>query len=97
LTVDSVSRKVTVLIVGDAKTQGAAMAARPPDPDSIDEPALYAGTPRWVKAFAIIAVLVVVLIAFILASGLGGPHGPQRHGAGSPGPVGLATQGILGR
>jgi hypothetical protein len=42
-----------------------------------DEP----GTPRWVKVFGIIAIFVVLLIGFILFSGLGGPHGPQRHGA----------------
>ena len=72
------------------------MADRRPKPDPIDDFAPYAGTPRWVKAFAVIAVLVVVLIAFIVITGLGGPHGPQRHGAGSTW-VGLITQGILGR
>jgi hypothetical protein len=34
-----------------------------------------------VKAFGIIAIVLILLVAFILITGLGGPHGPQRHGA----------------
>ncbi len=36
-------------------------------------------TPRWVKVFGIIAVILILLVGFILATGLGGPHGPARH------------------
>lgn len=57
------------------------MADRPPDADSAERGEGYAGTPTWVKAFGIIAVLVVLLVGFIVFSGFGGPHGPQRHGA----------------
>jgi nitrate reductase NapE component len=41
-------------------------------------------TPRWVKVFAIIAVVVVLLVAVALVTGLGGPgqHGPGRHSLG---------------
>jgi hypothetical protein len=37
-------------------------------------------TPGWVKVFGIVGVVLLVLIAFILVTGLGGPHGPSRHG-----------------
>lgn len=51
------------------------MANRPP----------YPGTPRWVKVFGIIAILLIVLVAISLATG----HGPRRHtpSAGSGGKV----------
>ena len=53
-----------------------------PDPDSHDAGGGQAPrTPGWVKAFGIIAIVLILLVAFILITGLGGPHGPQRHGA----------------
>ena len=36
-----------------------------------------AGTPRWVKVFALIAVVVAVL--FVVGMLVGGDHGPGRH------------------
>lgn len=38
-------------------------------------------TPRWVKVFGIIFLVVLLLIVVALATGLGGPgdHGPGRH------------------
>ena len=36
------------------------------------------GTPRWMKVFAIIALIVVVLVAIVMVAG-GGTHGPSRH------------------
>ncbi len=72
------------------------MADRAPGPDSTEAPDRYPGTPGWVKALAVIGVLVVVLIGFILITGLGGPHGPQRHGAGLEGPVALAVAVVGG-
>ncbi len=57
------------------------MSDRPTDQD----PGPYHGTPGWVKAFGIIAIVVVLLIGFILITGLGGPHGPQRHGSAGGG------------
>lgn len=62
------------------------MADRPPtsDPDLADASDRYPGTPGWVKVLGLIAVIVVLLIGFILVTGLGGPHGPQRHGATAP-------------
>jgi hypothetical protein len=35
------------------------------------------GTPRWVKIFGVIALVVVVLIVVLLI--IGGPHNPGRH------------------
>ena len=57
------------------------MTDRPPAPDPATAPDRYPGTPRWVKALGVIAVLVVLFVAFALVTGLGGPHGPQRHAA----------------
>jgi hypothetical protein len=37
-------------------------------------------TPRWVKVLGIVGLVLLLLIAFILVTGLGGPHGPSRHG-----------------
>jgi hypothetical protein len=36
-------------------------------------------TPHWVKLFGIIGLVVLLLIAVVLATGLGGEHGPGRH------------------
>lgn len=35
------------------------------------------GTPRWVKVFGILAIIVIV--AFIVVLLVGGGHGPARH------------------
>ena len=72
------------------------MADRPPAPEPAEAPDRYPGTPSWVKALGIIAVLVVLLIAFILVTGLGGHHGPQRHGAGVERYVALAVAAVGG-
>jgi hypothetical protein len=40
-----------------------------------------AGTPRWVKVFAIVALLAVVLIVVLVLTGRGGEHSPRRHTA----------------
>jgi hypothetical protein len=36
-------------------------------------------TPRWVKIFGIIALILILLIVVVLVTGLGGEHGPSRH------------------
>jgi hypothetical protein len=36
-------------------------------------------TPRWVRIFGIIALVLVLVIAIIIITGIGGPHGPSRH------------------
>ena len=45
------------------------MADRPP----------YPGTPRWVKVFGIIALVLALLVGIIVLTGVGGEHGPGRH------------------
>ncbi|MBA2536936.1 MAG: hypothetical protein H0V20_05810 [Actinobacteria bacterium] len=40
-------------------------------------------TPRWVKVFGGIALVLVLLFVILLLSGRGGGHGPSRHA--SPG------------
>lgn len=39
------------------------------------------GTPRWVKVFVGVAVVLVVLVVVLLATG---GHGPGRHTGGQP-------------
>lgn len=39
----------------------------------------YPGTPRWVKISLIIVGLLLLLAVALMASGVGGPHGPGRH------------------
>ncbi|MCL4294434.1 MAG: hypothetical protein KJ077_01830 [Anaerolineae bacterium] len=53
-------------------------------------------TPRWVKVFGIIIIVVVLLVGIILITGVGGPHGPGRHiPSGDPGgPTPPIEQGV---
>ena len=44
-----------------------------------DKEAHMAGTPRWVKVFGIVALLVVVLALVLILTGRGGQHSPRRH------------------
>ena len=52
-----------------------------PAPDPAGPRDRYPGTPGWVKVLGVVAVAVVLFVVFALLTGLGGPHGPQRHGA----------------
>ena len=36
-------------------------------------------TPRWVKVFGIIIVILILLFIVLKFTGLGGEHGPRRH------------------
>ncbi len=42
-----------------------------------DNGAETAGTPRWVKVFAIVALLAVVLVVVLILTGRGGEHLPS--------------------
>lgn len=35
--------------------------------------------PRWVKVLGIIIAVLILLGAVVLVTGIGGPHGPDRH------------------
>jgi hypothetical protein len=39
----------------------------------------YPGIPRWVKVCGIIGIVLVLLIAIVMFTGVGGEHGPWRH------------------
>jgi hypothetical protein len=43
-------------------------------------------TPRWVKVFGIIVIVLVLLFVVVLVTGLGGEHGPGRHMPSSDAP-----------
>jgi len=61
------------------------MADPPCYPDTGDDTSvkpdrgLATGTPRWVKVFGIIAIVLVLLFVVIQFTGVGGGHGPGRH------------------
>ncbi len=60
------------------------MADLPADPDTPDDSSLGSdrgmtpSTPRWVKVFGIIAIVVILLFVMLMLAG-GGSHGPGRH------------------
>jgi hypothetical protein len=39
----------------------------------------HPGTPPWVKVAGIVIGVLVLLIAIVIFTGIGGPHGPGRH------------------
>lgn len=39
----------------------------------------YPGTPRWVKVFGIVVIVLVLLFVIMKLTGVGGEHGPGRH------------------
>ncbi len=77
------------------------MVDPPAYPDSGEDPERTSGTPRWVKLFGVIALVVVVLFAILLLSGRGGDHGPRRHTqpvgiGGHPPPAGVSEPAGVG-
>jgi hypothetical protein len=50
----------------------------PPDTGAVPAPGTPPGTPRWVKVFGIIALVLIVLVVIMFLTGSG--HGPSRHG-----------------
>jgi hypothetical protein len=79
------------------------MADPSPDRDTgvgpVREPTT--GTPRWVKVFAIIALVVVALFLILLLTGGPGRHGPGRHTGGlgvhTPPAASVSAPGVLPR
>jgi hypothetical protein len=54
------------------------MADAPPNSDDTGTNRELTSTPRWVKVFGIIAIVVAVLFVILMFAG-GGRHGPGRH------------------
>jgi hypothetical protein len=60
----------------------------PLEPDSdgdADDAAERGSTPRWVKVFALVALVLVLLLVVLLLTGRGN-HSPGRHAAGGQTP-----------
>ena len=55
------------------------MADLPPTRDPSDDTGVGPGTPRWVKVFGIIVIILALLVGIIIFTGIGGQHGPGRH------------------
>jgi hypothetical protein len=51
------------------------------------------GAPRWVKVFVIIALALAMLFVGLKVTGLGGDHGPGRHGRSGTAPSGVTEGG----
>lgn len=64
------------------------MVDLPPGPDTGGDAEVEpddgspAGTPRWVKVFGLVAVVVIVVLVVAMLAG-GGRHGPGRHTDGA--------------
>lgn len=39
----------------------------------------FAGVPRWVKALVLVTAVLLLLVALVMVTGVGGEHGPSRH------------------
>ncbi len=60
------------------------MSDLPSDPDpGVPPEYVSAPTPRWVKVFGLIALVVIVLFVVLLLTGRG-DHGPGRHAFEAP-------------
>ena len=73
------------------------MADAPADNGSREHAGSDTGTPRWVKVFGIIALVVgLLLVSFLVVGGRPGGHGPGRHtSSGDTGgrtPASIATE-----
>jgi hypothetical protein len=55
------------------------------------------GTPRWVKVFGIITLVVVLLVVLLLLTRGSGGHGPNRHTSGGPGQPHISSVTARGR
>jgi hypothetical protein len=36
-------------------------------------------TPRWVKVFGVVTIVLILLFVVVVVAGIGGHHGPSRH------------------
>jgi hypothetical protein len=57
---------------------GTAGRAVPERRDTLVDRPTYPGTPRWVKVFGLIGIVVVLSLGILMVAS-GGNHGPNRH------------------
>jgi len=50
------------------------------------------GTPRWVKVSVAIVLVLVLVFVVLKVTGVGGEHGPGRHGAGGDTPPAIVRE-----
>ncbi len=55
--------------------------------DAALEPGETEGMPGWVKVFVIIAMALALIFVAAKVTGIGGDHGPGRHGGGNTSPT----------
>jgi hypothetical protein len=53
----------------------------------------HGGMPRWVKVFLGVVLVLVALLVIGKVTGIGGEHGPGRHGGGSDAPASESEDG----
>jgi len=81
---DSVDKTIWCSLAYPTRIKGVSekrthMADLPLYRDSREDTGIKPGTPRWVKVFGIIVIVLVLLVGIIMFTGLGGEHGPGRH------------------
>lgn len=50
------------------------------------------GMPRWVKITVGVTVVLVLVVVVLMVTGVGGEHGPGRHGAAGAGSPAVARR-----
>lgn len=64
----------------------------PDDADAPRDRGPIAGMPRWVKGSLIVVVILVLLFLVAQVAGIGGDHGPGRHGGPSDTPTSVVSE-----
>ncbi|HUR50562.1 MAG TPA: hypothetical protein VMZ11_00395 [Mycobacteriales bacterium] len=71
--------KASELFRGDIVAEVAALSADEPGVTRHSD-ARLTGAPRWVKAFGLVVLALVLVLLVLQLAGVGGDHGPGRHG-----------------
>jgi hypothetical protein len=66
---------------------------RDPDADAVRDRESPPRVPRWVKWSAIVIGILVLVFVVLQLTGIGGEHGPGRHGPGG-GPPPASVSGV---
>lgn len=49
--------------------------------------------PRWVKVSLLVVLALIAIVVIANVTGIGGEHGPQRHGGGDDTPTSVVDDG----